>query len=50
VAAGRNLGPDLDEACRIARICEAIIGSSETGARIDAPVGGVTSNRTKVPA
>jgi len=37
VAAGRNLGPDLEDSCRIARICEAIIASSETGRRIDEP-------------
>jgi predicted dehydrogenase len=34
---GRNLGPDLDEAVRIARICEATLDSSGTGERIDDP-------------
>ncbi len=29
IAAGRNADPDLEEACRIARICEAVIESSE---------------------
>ena len=37
IAEGRNLAPDLDEACRIARLCEAILDSSASGARIDAP-------------
>lgn len=37
IAAGRNLSPDLDEACRIARVCEAILDSSASGERIDAP-------------
>lgn len=37
IAAGRNLSPDLDDACRIARICEAALASSESGARIDRP-------------
>lgn len=37
IASGRNLDPDLDEACRIARICEAALASSGTGARIEAP-------------
>ncbi len=37
IAAGGNLAPDLDEACRIARICEAVLDSSTTGARIDRP-------------
>jgi predicted dehydrogenase len=34
---GRNLTPDLAEAVRIARICEATLDSSATGGRIDAP-------------
>jgi predicted dehydrogenase len=33
----RNLDPDLAEAVRIARICEAAISSSESGKRIDDP-------------
>jgi predicted dehydrogenase len=37
IAEGRNLAPDLDEACRIARICEAALASSVRGARIDRP-------------
>lgn len=40
IAAGRNLAPDLDEACRIARICEAALVASGTGARIEAPEAG----------
>ncbi|MHA1564347.1 MAG: Gfo/Idh/MocA family protein [Alphaproteobacteria bacterium] len=31
---GRNLDPDLDEACRVARICEAVLASSSTGEQI----------------
>ena len=34
---GRNLGPDLDEALSIARLCEAVLDSSASGARIDDP-------------
>ena len=37
IAAGRNLSPDLDEACRIARICEAALTASADGSRIEAP-------------
>jgi predicted dehydrogenase len=37
IAERRNLAPDLDEACRIARICEAALASAESGARIDKP-------------
>ena len=37
VAAGRNVDPDLEQACRIARICEAIIDSAEGGTTITAP-------------
>ncbi len=37
IAERRNLGPDLDDACRIARICEAALASSANGARIDLP-------------
>ncbi|MEQ9688601.1 MAG: hypothetical protein RLO48_02620, partial [Bauldia litoralis] len=37
IAAGGNLAPDLDEACRIARVCDAVLDSSTTGARIDRP-------------
>ncbi|MCB1486989.1 MAG: Gfo/Idh/MocA family oxidoreductase [Bauldia sp.] len=40
IAAGRNLGPDLDEACRIARVCEAVLDSSASGARIEQPEAG----------
>ena len=37
IAAGRNLDPDLDEAVRIASLCEAVLASSQTGRRIDTP-------------
>jgi predicted dehydrogenase len=37
VAEGRNLDPDLGEACRIARVCEATLASSASGKRIDDP-------------
>jgi predicted dehydrogenase len=37
VAEGRNVEPGLEEACRIARICEAVLDSSATGVRIDSP-------------
>lgn len=37
VAQNRNLEPDLDAACRIGRICEAVLESSVSGARIDRP-------------
>jgi predicted dehydrogenase len=37
VAAGRNLEPALDEACRIARLCEAALDSSASGRRVDLP-------------
>ena len=37
IAAGRNLDPDLDEAVRIASLCEAVLASSQTGRRIDNP-------------
>ncbi len=37
VAGGRNLEPALDEACRIARVCEAVLDSSKSGMRIDTP-------------
>ena len=37
IADGRNLEPGLDEACRISRICEAVLDSSTDGARIDTP-------------
>ena len=37
VAAGRNVDPDLEQACRIARVCEAIIDSAEGGTTITAP-------------
>ena len=40
IAAGRNLDPDLDEACRIARVCEAVLDSSVRGARIEQPEAG----------
>lgn len=40
IAEGRNLDPDLDEACRIARVCEAVLASSASGARIDEPEAG----------
>ncbi len=33
----RNLDPDLDEACRIGRICEAVLDSSASGTRIIQP-------------
>jgi predicted dehydrogenase len=51
VAAGRNLDPDLGEAVRIARICEAIHASSETGARVDEPErASASAERDRVPA
>lgn len=37
IAERRNLAPDLDEACRIARVCEAALASAVSGARIDMP-------------
>ncbi|HMN87058.1 MAG TPA: Gfo/Idh/MocA family oxidoreductase [Bauldia sp.] len=37
IAEGRSLDPDLEAACRIARVCEAILDSSASGRRIDAP-------------
>jgi predicted dehydrogenase len=37
VVGRRNLDPDLDTACRIGRICEAVLDSSVSGARIDQP-------------
>lgn len=37
IAEGRNMTPDLDDACRIARICEAALASSASGGRIDLP-------------
>jgi len=37
IAGKRNLAPDLDDACCIARICEAALESAQTGARIDRP-------------
>ena len=37
IAEGRNLAPDLDAACRIARICEAALAASAERPRIDAP-------------
>ena len=37
IAEGRNMTPDLDDACRIARICEAALASSASGARIELP-------------
>lgn len=49
IAAGRNLDPDLDEACRIARICEAILDSSQSGARIDRPEEAAPSVPTSDP-
>jgi hypothetical protein len=42
IEAGRNLDPDLDEACRIARVCEAVLDSSQSGARIDRPEDGTS--------
>jgi predicted dehydrogenase len=45
IAAGRNLAPDLDEACRIARICEAALAASASGARIESPEDGLTKPR-----
>ena len=37
ISEGRNLQPDLDEACRIARVCEAVLESSQSGSRLDRP-------------
>ena len=37
IAEQRNLSPDLSDACRIARICEAALASSASGMRIDRP-------------
>ncbi len=37
IASGGNADPDLDEACRIARICEAAIDSSQRNGWIEAP-------------
>ena len=37
IAEGRNLDPDLDDACRIGRICEAALDSSASGTRSDRP-------------
>ncbi len=37
IAERRNLSPDLADASRIARICEAALASSVSGIRIDAP-------------
>lgn len=37
IAEGRNLDPDLAEAARIARVCEAVLASSESGMRVDRP-------------
>ncbi len=37
IAEGRNLDPDLDESCRLARICEAVLHSSTTGMQVLAP-------------
>jgi predicted dehydrogenase len=37
VANGKNLDPDLDEACRIARVCEALLASSASGNRVIGP-------------
>lgn len=34
IADGRGAAPDLDEAARIARICEAVIFSGETGSKV----------------
>ena len=42
ISEGRNLSPDLDEACRIARICEAALAASASGLRIEAPETGMT--------
>ncbi len=39
IASGENADPDLDEACRIARICEAAIESSERNCWIEIPKG-----------
>lgn len=47
IAEGRNLDPDLDEACRIARVCEAILDSAAGGARIDAPEAPHAANPVK---
>ena len=40
IAERRNLAPDLAEACRIARVCEAVHASSVDGARIQNPETG----------
>jgi predicted dehydrogenase len=37
IAEGRNLDPDLDDACRIAAACEAVLDSSMSGERIGEP-------------
>ncbi len=37
IAGRRNMDPDLAEACRIARICEAALASSRSGTRIEQP-------------
>ncbi len=37
VAAGRNAAPDLHDASRIARLCEAILDSAESGRWIEQP-------------
>lgn len=37
IVAGRTVAPDLDEACKIARVCAAIIESSSRNSWIEAP-------------
>lgn len=52
IAEGRNLDPDIDAACRIARICEAALASSAEGTRIDRPEAADTRalNKENEPA
>jgi predicted dehydrogenase len=46
IAEGRSVYPDLDEAARIGRLCEAILDSAESGTWIDRPEDDPAIRRT----
>ena len=47
IAERKNLMPDLGEAVRIARLCEAVLDFSVSGRRIDRPEEAVAHTRRK---
>ena len=42
IAEGRSMSPDFGEAAEVARICDAVVRSSQTGRAIDDPERGAT--------